>query len=93
MITIPATAAGRITPEPEATALTTLISLVNAVAVPCVVPAALIPTPIERMWYAVAMTLLPWIFPEEVTDVNVPVDVMFGWAAVYTVPAINALAT
>ena len=30
--------------------------------------------------------------PLEVIDVNVPTDVMFGWAAVYTVPATNAFA-
>jgi len=49
-ITIPATAVGKITPAPDATVETTLISLVSAVAVPWVDPAALIPVFTDLMW-------------------------------------------
>ena len=42
-IRIPGTVAGNITPVLALTVLTTLIGLVNAVAVPCVEPEAVIP--------------------------------------------------
>jgi hypothetical protein len=40
VIRIPATAVGNATPAPESTVLVTLIIFVNAVALPCTVPAA-----------------------------------------------------
>ena len=61
---IPATAVGNTTPlAPLATVLTTLIDLVSAVAVPCVVPAALMPVPTELIIYPEEIILPPVTLP------------------------------
>jgi hypothetical protein len=85
---IPARPVGRATPAPEATVLTTLISDAITVALPCAVPAA------ETAALTLASKNAPHAkLPETVSDVRVPTLVMFGCAAVVTVPAVPAVAT
>jgi hypothetical protein len=48
--TMPATAVGNLTPAPDATVDTTLISFVSAVALACTIPAADIDVPTDLIW-------------------------------------------
>ena len=47
---MPATAVGNLTPAPDATVDTTLISFVSAVALACTAPAADIDVPTDLIW-------------------------------------------
>ena len=90
---MPATALGNTTPAPDATVLTTLICFAITVALPCTVPAADMPVPTLTNVYPLVVRLADDILPETLKLVSVPTLVIFGCAAVVTVPAVVALDT
>ena len=80
---IPAIATGSTTPAPLAAVLTTFMSFVIAVALLCTVPAALMLGATLRILYPdIVIFACAVILPDAVSDVNVPVLVILGCAAV-----------
>lgn len=62
-----------------------LVTVIGAVPVDTLLVNVLATTPV------VAFKLPADTFPETFNELNVPTDVIFGWAAVVTVPAVAAL--
>jgi hypothetical protein len=87
---MPPTAVGKITPVPEFVVVTIFIEVVRAVALPCTVPAAVIPVVTPLIKYALVVTFALVILPVTASELSVPTDVIFGCAFVVTVPAVDA---